>query len=70
MFVVVIGNFSVQRHLVDQEREFRIDNLLVQIYFIIEMIWWTGLAPWEFEFLFLGSFTSTFLVLLGTKTWC
>ena len=27
------------------ERYFFIDNLLVQIYFIIEMIWWTGLAP-------------------------
>ena len=26
-----------------------IDNLLVRIHFIIEMIWWTGLAPWEFE---------------------
>ena len=23
-----------------------IDNLLI----IVEMIWWTGLAPWEFEF--------------------
>ena len=31
-----------------REREFFIDNLLVRIYFIIEMIWWTGLAPWEF----------------------
>ena len=31
------------------EREFFIDNVLVQIHFIIEMIWWTGLAPWEFE---------------------
>ena len=27
------------------EREFFIDNLLVRIHFIIEMIWWTGLAP-------------------------
>jgi len=42
------------------EREFFIDNLLVRIHFII-MIWWTGLAPWEFEFLFSGSLTSTFL---------
>jgi hypothetical protein len=25
--------------------EFFIDNLLVRIDFIIEMIWWTGLAP-------------------------
>ena len=31
-----------------REREFFIDNLLVRIHFIIEMIWWTGLAPWEF----------------------
>ena len=29
------------------EREFLIDKLLVRIRFIIEMIWWTGLAPWE-----------------------
>jgi len=33
-----------------------IDNLLVRIHFIIEMIWWTGLAPWEFEFMpFIGN---------------
>ena len=38
-----------------------IDNLLVRIHFIIEMIWWTSLAPWEFEFLFPGSIISTFL---------
>ena len=29
------------------EREFFVDNLLVRIHIIIEMIWWTGLAPWE-----------------------
>ena len=34
------------------EREFFIDNLLVRIHFIIVMIRWTGLAPWEFEFPF------------------
>ena len=34
------------------EREFFIDNLLVRIHFIIVMIKWTGLAPWEFEFPF------------------
>ena len=28
---------------------------------ITEMIWWTGLAPCEFEFLFPDSFSSTFL---------
>ena len=39
-----------------------IDNLLVRIHFIIVMIRWTGLAPWEFEFPFPGSLTSTFLV--------
>ena len=27
------------------EREFLSDNLLVRIHLIIEMIWWTGLAP-------------------------
>jgi len=44
------------------EKEFFIDNLLVRIHFIIVMIRWTGLAPWEFEFPFPGSPTSTFLV--------
>ena len=32
------------------EREFFIDNLLVRVHFIIVVIRWTGLAPWEFEF--------------------
>ena len=32
------------------KREFFIDNLLVRTHFIIVMIRWTGLAPWEFEF--------------------
>ena len=27
----------------------------------MEMIWWTGLAPWEFAFAFPGSLMSTFL---------
>ena len=47
------------------EREFFIDNLLVRIHFIIEMIWRTGLAPWEFKFHFPGSLISPFLALLG-----
>jgi len=42
------------------EREFFIDNRLVRIHFIIVMIRWIGLAPWEFEFTFPGSLTSTF----------
>ena len=42
-------------------REFFIDNLLVRIHFIIVTIRWSGLAPWEFEFPFLGSLISTFL---------
>ena len=46
----------------DPEREFFSDNLLVRIHFIIVMIRWTGLAPWEFEFPFPGSLTSTFVV--------
>ena len=45
----------------EREKEFLIDNLLVRIHFIIVMILWTGLAPWEFEFPFPGSLTSTFL---------
>ena len=48
------------------ESEFCIDNLLVSIYFIVLIIRWTGLAPWEFEFPFSGSLTSTFLVPHGT----
>ena len=44
-----------------RERELCIGNLLVRIHFIFEMIRWTGLAPWEFEFPFPGSLTSTFL---------
>ena len=36
-------------------RDFYIDNLLVRIHFIIVMIRWTGLAPWECEFPFPGS---------------
>ena len=31
------------------------------MHFIIVMIRWTGLAPWEFEFPFRGSLASTFL---------
>jgi len=45
----------------EREREFFIGNQLVPIHFIIVMIRWTGLAPWEFEFPFPGSLTSTFL---------
>ena len=45
----------------ESEREFFIDNLLVRIHVIIVMTRWTGLAPWEFEFPFPGSLTSTFL---------
>jgi len=33
---------------------FRESVLLVRIHFIIEMIRWTGLAPWELEILFPG----------------
>ena len=40
------------------ERNFFNVNLLVRIHFIIVMIRWTGLAPWEFEFPFPGSLTS------------
>ena len=33
------------------EREFFSDNLPVRIHFIIVMIKWTGLAPWELHLL-------------------
>ena len=46
---------------VSGEREFFIDDLLVRIHVIIEMIWWTGLAPCEFELPFSGSLICTFL---------
>ena len=36
-------------------------TVLVRIHFIIVMIRWTGLAPWEFEFPFPGSLAPTFL---------
>ena len=54
------------------EREFFIDDLLVRDHFIIVMIRWIGVVPWEFEFLFPGSLTSTFLaspieVFLGSE---
>ena len=35
------------------KRDFCIDNILVRINFIIAMIGWTGLAPWEFDSIFL-----------------
>ena len=41
-----------------EEREFSIDNLLVWAHFIIVMVRWTGLAPWDLEFPFPGSLTS------------
>ena len=43
------------------EREFLIDNLLIRFLFLMVMIRWTGLAPWEFEFPFPGSLTFPFL---------
>ena len=39
----------------------RAPSTLVRIHFIIVMLRWTGLAPWEFEFPCPGSLTSTFL---------
>ena len=48
------------------EGEFFIDNLMVRIHSIIEMIWWTGLAPWDPEFPFPGSLISNFL---GYQAW-
>jgi len=48
--------------LYPRQREFLIEKLLVRIHFIIVMVRWAGLAPWELEFHFPGSLTSTFLV--------
>ena len=46
-----------------RERELFIGNRMVRIHFVIVMIRWTGPAPWECEFHFSGSLTSTFLAL-------
>ena len=43
------------------QKEYFFNNLLVRVHFIIVMIRWTSLAPWELEFPFPGSLTSTFL---------
>jgi len=44
-----VGRAPPDRHvLACRQREVFIDNLLVQIHFIIVVIRWTGLAPWEF----------------------
>ena len=59
--LVVPGRKRAARARRGAEREFFIDNLMVRIHFIIVMIRWTGLAPWEFEFPFPGGLTSTFL---------
>jgi len=58
-----IENLKKENHKLREvrTRELSIDNLLVRIHFIIVMIRWTGFAPWEFEFPFPGSLTSTFL---------
>ena len=60
---LVYSAFPVHMHVLYEcaVREFCIDNLLVRIHFIIVMIRWTGLAPWEFEFPFPGCLTATFL---------
>ena len=50
-----------------EERLFFIDNLLFRIHYIIVMIKWTGLAPWEFELPLPGSLTSTFLEPAGPE---
>ena len=46
------------------QRDFFIDDLLARIHFIIVMMRWTGLAPWDLEFPYPGSLTSAFLVFL------
>ena len=44
--------YRAKEFLIHRAREFFIDNLLVRIHLVFEMIWWTGLAPWEVESLF------------------
>ena len=53
----------VPRHNVQRpcpKRECLIGIILARVHFTIETIWWTGLAPWEFESPFPGTFASTF----------
>jgi len=47
------SRLSIKNSLALQEDE-------LTLILIIVMIWWTGLAPWEFEFPFPGSLISTF----------
>ena len=56
------GRNFVRQRLRSEKREFFIENLVIPIHCIIVMIWWPGLAPWEFEFSVPGSLTFTFLV--------
>ena len=66
-----IENLKKENHKLREvrTRELSIDNLLVRIHFIIVMIRWTGFAPWEFEFPFPGSLTSTHPQALPQPTW-
>ena len=57
-----MGTLVRHRTESDRGRRISIDIILVLIYLSIVIIWWTGLAPWEFEFPFPGSHTSTFLI--------
>ena len=54
------GPSVVAAVLVVIKSDFFVDTLLVRIHFIIVMVRWTGLAPWEFDFPSRGSLTSTF----------
>ena len=45
--VLIPAEVLLLRAAREREREFFIGNLLVRIHFIIVMIRWTGLAPWE-----------------------
>ena len=45
-----LATLEEEERRVPAKREFFTDNLLVRIHPIIVMIWWTGLALWEFEF--------------------
>ena len=44
-----------------------VPHVLVRIHIIIVMIRWTDLAPWDFDFSFPGSLTSTVLLELLLK---
>ena len=60
-------SIKLPRALTTPSRRRQREKNSVRNHFIIVMIRWTGLAPWEFEFPFPGSLTSIFLAVKTTR---